>query len=93
MAGAFATRATVARFGFSSPRNFSTSSLMLTNVSVAVGFVLSDFVVDCFMILVGSVATATEARELLAPVYGWFSEGFDTRDLKEAKALLDELSS
>jgi predicted ATPase len=34
-----------------------------------------------------------EARELLAPVYGWFSEGFDTRDLKEAKALLEELAS
>jgi predicted ATPase len=34
-----------------------------------------------------------EARELLAPVYGWFTEGFDTRDLKEAKALLNELSS
>ena len=33
----------------------------------------------------------TEARELLAPVYGWFTEGFDTRDLKEAKALLAEL--
>jgi predicted ATPase len=33
-----------------------------------------------------------EARELLAPVYGWFAEGFDTRDLKEAKALLDELA-
>ena len=32
-----------------------------------------------------------EARDLLAPVYGWFTEGFDTRDLKEAKALLDEL--
>ena len=32
------------------------------------------------------------ARELLAPVYGWFTEGFDTRDLKEAKALLDELA-
>jgi predicted ATPase len=31
------------------------------------------------------------ARELLAPAYGWFTEGFDTRDLKEAKALLDEL--
>jgi predicted ATPase len=30
-------------------------------------------------------------RELLAPVYGWFTEGFDTRDLKEAKMLLDEL--
>jgi predicted ATPase len=34
-----------------------------------------------------------EARELLAPVYGWFTEGFDTRDLKDAKAFLDELSS
>ena len=33
-----------------------------------------------------------EARDLLAPVYGWFSEGFDTLDLKDAKALLDELS-
>jgi predicted ATPase len=34
-----------------------------------------------------------QARELLAPVYGWFTEGFDTRDLKEAKALLDEFAS
>ena len=34
----------------------------------------------------------SEARDLLAPVYGWFTEGFDTRDLKEAKALLEELS-
>jgi predicted ATPase len=34
-----------------------------------------------------------EARELLAPVYGWFTEGFDTRDLKEARALLDELGA
>ena len=34
-----------------------------------------------------------QARELLAPVYGWFTEGFDTLDLKEAKALLDELHS
>jgi predicted ATPase len=32
-----------------------------------------------------------EARDLLAPVYGWFTEGFDTADLKEAKALLDQL--
>ena len=32
-----------------------------------------------------------QARELLAPVYDWFTEGFDTLDLKEAKALLDEL--
>jgi predicted ATPase len=34
-----------------------------------------------------------EARELLAPVYGWFTEGFDTLDLKQAKALLDELAA
>ena len=34
-----------------------------------------------------------EARDLLAPVYDWFTEGFDTLDLKEAKALLDELAS
>jgi predicted ATPase len=33
-----------------------------------------------------------EARELLTPVYVWFTEGFDTRDLKEAKALLEELA-
>jgi predicted ATPase len=33
-----------------------------------------------------------EARELLAPVYGWFTEGFDTLDLKEVKALLDTLA-
>ena len=32
-----------------------------------------------------------EARDLLGPVYGWFTEGFDTADLKDAKALLDEL--
>jgi predicted ATPase len=34
-----------------------------------------------------------QARDLLALVYGWFTEGFDTRDLQEAKALLDELAS
>ena len=32
-----------------------------------------------------------EARDLLAPVYGWFTEGFDTLDLREAKTLLDNL--
>ena len=35
--------------------------------------------------------TRAAARDVLAPVYGWFTEGFDTLDLKEAKALLDEL--
>jgi predicted ATPase len=34
---------------------------------------------------------ACEAHDLLAPIYGWFTEGFDTRDLKDAKVLLDEL--
>jgi predicted ATPase len=34
-----------------------------------------------------------QAREILAPVYGWFTEGFDTRDLKDAKALLGELAA
>lgn len=33
-----------------------------------------------------------EARELLAPIYRWFTEGFDTKDFKEAKALLEELA-
>ena len=34
-----------------------------------------------------------QARDLLAPVYGWFTEGFDTRDLKDAKAMLTELGA
>jgi len=34
-----------------------------------------------------------EARAMLAEIYGWFTEGFDTADLKDAKALLDELSA
>ena len=34
-----------------------------------------------------------EARDLLAPVYNWFTEGFDTLDLKEAKALLEALAA
>jgi predicted ATPase len=37
-------------------------------------------------------AKQEEARDLLAPLYGWFTEGFDTLDLKEAKALLGELA-
>ena len=39
----------------------------------------------------GEQGRRAEARELLAPVYGWFTEGFDTADLKNAKALLDQL--
>jgi len=34
----------------------------------------------------------TEGHALLAPIYGWFTEGFDTADLQEAKALLQELT-
>jgi hypothetical protein len=34
-----------------------------------------------------------QARELLAPVFGWFTDGHDTRDLKDAKALLEELAA
>ena len=34
-----------------------------------------------------------EARAMLAEIYGWFTEGFDTADLKDAKALLDELNA
>jgi tetratricopeptide (TPR) repeat protein len=40
----------------------------------------------------GEQGRRAEARDLLAPVYGWFTEGFDTADLKDAKALLDELT-
>ncbi len=39
-----------------------------------------------------SQGKSPEARDFLAPVYDWFTEGFDTADLKEAKALLDDLS-
>ena len=39
----------------------------------------------------GDQGKREEARDLLAPVYGWFTEGFDARDLREAKALLDAL--
>jgi predicted ATPase len=37
------------------------------------------------------VGRRSQARDLLAPIYGWFKEGFDTADLKDAIALLDEL--
>jgi predicted ATPase len=40
----------------------------------------------------GEQGRRAEARNLLAPVYGWFTEGFDTADLKEAKTLLAELT-
>ena len=41
----------------------------------------------------GEQGRRAEARDLLSPVYGWFTEGFDTLDLKEAKTLLDTLAS
>ena len=40
----------------------------------------------------GELGRRGEARELLARVYGWFTEGFDTADLKDAKRLLDQLT-
>jgi hypothetical protein len=39
----------------------------------------------------GLQGTPQQAHELLAPIYGWFTEGFNTRDLKDAKALLAQL--
>ena len=42
--------------------------------------------------LLGEQGRRSEARDLLAPVYGWFTEGFDTADLKKAAVLLAELS-
>jgi hypothetical protein len=44
-------------------------------------------------VLSASCYKVQQARELFTPVYGWFTEGFDTRDLKEAKALLEELAA
>jgi len=40
----------------------------------------------------GEQGRRAEAHKLLAPIYGWFTEGFDTADLRDAKALLDELT-
>ena len=40
----------------------------------------------------GEKGRRAEAHDLLAPIYGWFTEGFNTADLKEAKGLLDELT-
>jgi len=48
---------------------------------------------DCLARLWGEQKKRNEAHDLLAPVYGWFTEGFDTCDLQEARALLDELSA
>ena len=43
--------------------------------------------------LLGRQGGRDEARAMLADIYGWFTEGFDTADLKDVKALLDELKS
>jgi hypothetical protein len=43
--------------------------------------------------LYADVGRRNEAYKMLAPIYGWFTEGFDTPDLKKAKALLDVLHS
>jgi hypothetical protein len=40
----------------------------------------------------GEQGRRVEAGDLLGPIYGWFTEGFDTADLKDAKGLLDELT-
>ena len=47
---------------------------------------------DMFARLWGEQGRREEARDLLSPVYGWFTEGFAMPDLKEAKVLLDELT-
>jgi predicted ATPase len=46
----------------------------------------------CYGRLLKERSRAREARDLLQPLYGWFTEGFDTKDLKEARAFLEELS-
>ena len=43
--------------------------------------------------LLATQGRRTEARAMLAEIYGWFTEGFDTADLKDAKAVLDELGT
>jgi predicted ATPase len=43
--------------------------------------------------LLASQSRRDEARTMLAEIYGWFTEGFDTADLKDAKALLEELNA
>jgi predicted ATPase len=40
----------------------------------------------------GAAGKSFQARDLLAPVYAWFTEGFDTADLKDARTLLDQLT-
>jgi len=46
----------------------------------------------CLARLLDKQGRRDEARAMLAHIYGWFTEGFDTADLKDAKALLDELN-
>jgi predicted ATPase len=65
-----------------------TSSLPQCSDSVAIGAITDAAAARSWL---RDQAQQDEARELLVPVYGCFTEGFDTLDLKEAKALLDEL--
>jgi hypothetical protein len=57
------------------------------------GFLLALTVQAADAVLWRDQGKRNEARDLLAPVYGWFTEGFDTLDLKDAKVLLEELNA
>ena len=46
---------------------------------------------ECTNVLWFDLGKRAQARQLLADIYGWFTEGFDTKDLLEAKALLEKL--
>jgi hypothetical protein len=64
------------------------------NLELMVGAFVFVFLAAMMLPALGASRLLTVVRsELLAPVYGWFTEGFDTRDLKEAKALLEQLAS
>ena len=60
---------------------------------------LSEPLVDSFLVVMSlsrlweQQGKKGEARQLLAEIYNWFTEGFDTKDLQEAKALLDDLEA
>ena len=65
-------------------------------IAIAQGFGAKSFelrATTSFARLLASQGKRKEARAMLADIYNWFTEGFDTADLKDAKALLDELSA
>ena len=68
---------------------YSNAALAMANRQGAKAYELR--VATCFGRWLCRNGRAAEARALLAPLYAWFTEGFDTRDLVEAKALLEEL--